>query len=83
MDRYELSEYTTQELEKEIKIRKESVPEELTVKDWTNVEDQAKGIVKSIRDGGYADDDDPHYLFEAVMETVYGKEIWKWYNRRV
>ena len=46
-------------------------------------------LVKMIVDGvnesianGYEDDDFPHYVYEAAMEAVYGKDYWDWHNSR-
>ena len=78
-----LSEYTTQELEYELEFRKTGAPEEIKDKDWSKVERQVRGIMDQVAEGGYYPDDDPHYLFEAVLETMYGREVWDWYNRGV
>lgn len=32
---------------------------------------------------GNEDDDDEHYIYEAAMEAVFGKNVWKWINSRV
>ena len=31
---------------------------------------------------GHGDNDDAHYIFEAVMEELYGPEMWEWYRER-
>ncbi len=30
---------------------------------------------------GKDDDDSDHYMWEAVIEAVYGKKIWDWWNK--
>ena len=33
--------------------------------------------VDAVEDGS-VDDDWPHYIFEAAIESVYGNAIWEW-----
>ena len=32
---------------------------------------------------GHVGSDDEHYLFESVMEAVYGSEVWKYINEKM
>lgn len=34
-------------------------------------------------EGDHVDDDTEHYLFESVMETFYGKDVWLWVNNNL
>jgi len=34
--------------------------------------------VKEAVERGYWDDDLKHYIYEAAMEAVYGKDFWQW-----
>ncbi len=34
-------------------------------------------------DCDWDDGSSPHYLFESFMESVYGKNFWKWYNKAI
>ena len=45
--------------------------------DFAEVTRQAKEHMKGIEDGN-EDDDSPHYIFEAVLEAVYGKDVWNY-----
>lgn len=47
--------------------------------DWTNVFNQALVHVDRIKSGS-AREDDAHYIFEAVLEAIYGKDVWREYN---
>lgn len=38
--------------------------------------------VKRIAHYGELDGDDEHYIYEAVMEAYYGKDIWEFINNR-
>mgnify|MGYP003555237604 CR=1 FL=1 len=29
---------------------------------------------------GFADEESDHWFYEAVMEAVYGKDVWAWIN---
>lgn len=31
-------------------------------------------------EGGCFSDDMDHYIYEKTMETLFGKDFWKWYN---
>ena len=41
------------------------------------VEDGMKSILEN---DGYPGKDFDHYCFEVVMETIYGPDVWKWWN---
>jgi hypothetical protein len=32
--------------------------------------------------GGFVRNDAEHWIFEAAIELVYGKDIWEWMNRK-
>lgn len=38
--------------------------------------------MESLEDGSY-DDDSELYLFEAILETVYGEGVWTWVNSKL
>jgi hypothetical protein len=42
---------------------------------------QARNIVSDLAESGYLDDDDPHYLYEAVMTKLLGKDIFSMINK--
>jgi len=60
-------------------------PEKLEEIDWSGV--------MGIAEASIADADHPwsgldrqnieHYLFDAVIEAVYGKDVWPWINSRI
>lgn len=51
--------------------------------DWTDVyETVVYGVTKLI-DEGCEPKDHEHYIYEAAMEAVYGKDVWSWYNKLV
>ena len=81
-----LKKYTDEELRAELDKRKQaayvaSLPTPIDNPDWTDVIEFAKEMV-TIRANPelYDDDDNIHYLWEGVMVSLYGKDIWKWWN---
>jgi len=50
--------------------------------DWSKVIAYAKSEVDEVLNGEYHEDNDnAHYMWEAVMETVFGEDFFKWYNK--
>lgn len=44
----------------------------------------AMEYIDSIHDGTYCEnDEDDHYFFEAVIEAVYGKDIWDYISKKL
>lgn len=44
-----------------------------------------QGLIDSIDNGNYHEDednDDEHYIYEAAMEALYGKDVWNYINER-
>lgn len=82
IDREGLSEYTVKELKAELKLRAEQIPEEEPEKEWFNVEKMVHEMMSELQKGQYVDEDTQHYIFEEVLNTMYGRDIWDWYNKR-
>jgi hypothetical protein len=79
--------WTDQELEAELKRRKEKSkgpPKVLDNMDWLPLIDYVKmsvdDIAKEPNGERYEPKDFEHWIFESVMETIYGHDIWKWWN---
>ena len=47
--------------------------------DWSEVIKLAKENLDEIEN---IDDDTKHYIYEAVMTSIYGKDVWKFINER-
>lgn len=58
-------------------------PEENTNPDWTTVKKYIKAGMDHLEREGGEDKDFEHYVFEAVMEAMYGPDVWDWYNQRL
>lgn len=80
----DLSNISTNALEKELERRNEiqgSAPKPIENPDWTKVISYAKSEVDDVIKGEYHEDNDnAYYMWEAVMETVFGKDFFKWFN---
>lgn len=50
--------------------------------DWSEVIENAKSEVEEVLNGEYHEDNDnTQYMYEAVMQAVYGKDYFKWLNQ--
>lgn len=71
-----------EELKAELERRQKEAsapPEALASPSFDGVVRLAKEIVEAHAEGK-DDDDQAHWCFEAVLEAVYGKGIWDWWN---
>ncbi len=48
-------------------------------RDYTKLENMVESVMKEIEEDDYNEDND-HYIYECVMETFYGPDVWKWIN---
>lgn len=79
-----LKEFTDSELEGELAKRKLERPTPLKDIDWSPISNYLEGEgVSRLEEDGFLDEDFKQYLFETVLEVVYGKNIWAWWNSRV
>lgn len=83
-----LRHYSVEDLEREIAIRKAkheamaSKPKALEVINWNPVLETAQEVIDAMWDGTYHDDnDDKQYLYEAVMQAIYGRGIFTKINK--
>ena len=47
----------------------------------SQVYDYANKYINDLAEKGYVDDDLEHYIFEAVMTMVFGKNVWDFINK--
>ena len=72
---------TTEELRKEIKRRKDEKPVAHKDANFKSVTDMCEKYVDDINRGvlgPLSKEDFKQYLYEEVMEIVFGREIWRW-----
>jgi hypothetical protein len=87
-DKMDISKFTKEDLEKELKRREEqkNKPFPLTdletcwELDFSQVKKACEVHIQEIADGK-VDTDAEHWIYEAAMEAVYGKDVWDWVNK--
>lgn len=82
-----ISQFSTAELERALAERKAeennaAKPKPQANIDWTGVIKLAQEAVDSLAAGDGVDDDLDHWFFESVMDAIYSKNIWKWWNKQ-
>lgn len=86
-----LEDFSTEELRKEIEKRGyeqekiESMPKPLENPDFSFLSEQCKAHILEMTSIDYCEDncsDNAHYIYEAAMQAVYGKDIWTWINKQ-
>ena len=84
----ELKCFDTEQLEAELKRHKEeekgrNKPQPVANPDWSTVQRYCQEQVDTIFQGKYVDSDSDHYIYEAAMEAVFGRNVWSWINARM
>lgn len=77
-----LLELTTEALEAEIaarKLKQQQAPKPLDNPDWDKLKRFVVGSIEELAKGRTIDFD--HFVFEEVLMTIYGKDIWEWWNK--
>jgi hypothetical protein len=80
-----LKDYSTEELEEELRLRELGIPRKVASPNFGRVEKLCDEFVTNLlQDTIHPDDNDfDHYVFEAAMEAVYGKGFWGWFRKRL
>lgn len=69
-----------EKIEKQIeKIRVGEKPKKLEKIDWSKVIQYCVEYIDEVEENG-GDDDSEHYLYEVVIEAVFGEKVWDWIN---
>ncbi len=78
-----LQEYTDEDLKKELECReREAKPTVIKNPDWADVIQMATDHIEEVNNGN-ARELDTNYMFEGVLEALYGPDIWDWYNPKI
>lgn len=75
----DLRHYDTEQLEAELERRKRGcgeLPAPLPRPNWSRVERMCHGYIHALHTEGRVHNDSDHYIYEAAMEAVYGREVW-------
>jgi len=78
-----LKEYSEKELQQELndrKQRKQDTPTPVEEPDYSDVFASAVEYITELSETGSEPKDYPQYVFETVMEAVYGKNVWDYIN---
>lgn len=70
----------TEVLEAELKRRKSEMPKPMDQIDWSRVKDYVVDAVESLEQGEGLPKDFEHNLMEMTVESIYGFDIWDWWN---
>lgn len=81
MDNDQLEKYVDAIVKRKPIVFNNKLPEPLPGIHFTDVIKIAKQHIQDIANNDI-DDDMPHYIYEGVMEAIYGKKIWGWINKR-
>lgn len=81
-DHIVLQNYTDEQLEKELELR--NYPPDAKASEDVNISNlrtQAEEYIENVHKQGCPPKDAEHFIFEAVMTTFYGNDIWSWINK--
>jgi hypothetical protein len=87
MFKFNLDEISNEELEDELRLRKEKKNKRPELLPMSIIESNLPKLIKTCEyyldeiNNGKAEPDD-HYIFEAALDGCYGKDIWNWINNR-
>lgn len=77
-----LYEASIEELEDELRIRHLPPPKMVEHPDLSVVKKHCEGHMDNLEHDRRPEESFSHYLYEAVMEAYYGKDVWEWINTR-
>lgn len=72
-----------QRINKQVKLLKEynnNIPQPVENPDFVSLTKMTNDILLDIYKQEYNNEDNQHYIYEATLETIYGKNIFKWIN---
>lgn len=62
----------------------ESMPAPLENPDFSSVIELCKNQILEMTKADYCEDNDSdHYIYEAAMQAIYGKDVWEWINKQI
>jgi len=84
----ELNQASDEELREELARREKATqeakkPHQVKLPDLTELRGACQSYIDELAGGKNADSDSTEYIFEAAMETLYGKDIFNWINERL
>lgn len=78
----QLHQATDEQIQEEVARRKRSKrPQPKAQPDWSELLTVLNEAIASAgSDDKHVDPDVEHWVFEAALEAVYGKDVWEWWN---
>lgn len=81
-----IEQFTNAELQAELKRREYQAidlakPQAVAKPDLTDLRQTCQAYIDAVAMRDYVDEDLPHYIFEAAMIALYGKDVFSWINR--
>lgn len=80
-----LDSFSDKELKDELERRERTKPTAPPVLDnpnWKPLLDVCHDYLHELEVMGWADDDYKHYIYEAALDAIYGKDVWNFINGR-
>lgn len=84
-----LDSYTDEQLQQELAERKRQKdeaekPRQLETVDLMHLRKSCQAQIDCIAvHGDYDDNDADHYIYEAAMTAIFGKDVFKWINQKL
>lgn len=78
-----LEKYTSKQLAEELASRAKAgkIPEPIANPDFSALTTMVVDGVLAVVTNRPEAEDMEHWVWEAAMEAVYGKDVWTWYNK--
>jgi len=85
---YNIEAISDEELQAELNRREEEKrksekPQQLAIVDPDPLRKMCQEYIDELDKSGYVDDDFDHYIYEAAMTMVFGKDVWMWINKQL
>ncbi len=82
---YDIKDVSDEELRDEVERRKvaqeeERKPKQLAVIDDSTLRESCQEYIDSVGENEDRDCNLENFVFEAALEAVFGKQVWKWFN---
>ena len=77
----------TEELKAELARREQdakqvSAPQPREMPNYSQLIAVCHDYIHELATLGYADEDYPHYIYEAALTAIYGEDVWKFINSK-
>lgn len=77
------ADFSTEELEAEIRRRKAYRPTIQADIQWGKIINYISSVINQLKMGESLPKDFEHQLMVLCIETIYGADVWEWWNEKV